>query len=195
MSSIGGFTQQAKLVTIQAELPPTVDGILERVRQILLLGEVQSLSLKVDEPMVYQRLIRSDQEIDPSESTQGFAELTLMDIVRNVPMEDFQQTYQSTLHGKMTPHETIMNMWRFMEQQGWYVTHILTSPHPGTLFWPWLGIKELRAPETFFGARVEQSKEVNSDVFLLCGARTRLAAISEIGLVLKGNADAPEDQK
>jgi hypothetical protein len=195
MSGIGGQSQQAKLVTIQAELPPTVDGILERVRQILLLGEVQSLNLKVDEPIVYQRLIRSDEEIAPSESTQGFAELTLMDIVRNVPMEDFQQTYQSTLHGKMTPHEMIMNMWRFMEQQGWYVTHILTSPHPGTLLWPWLGIKELRAPETFFGARVEQSKEVNSDVFLLCGARTRLAAISEIGLVLKGNADAPEDQK
>jgi hypothetical protein len=194
MNGIGGQTQ-ARLVTVQAELPPTVDGILERVRQILLLGEVQNLSLKVDEPIVYQRMVRSDEEVDPSESTQGFAELSLMDIVRNVPMEDFGQSYQSTLMGEMNPHETLTHMWRFMEQQGWYVTHILTSPHPGTLLWPWLGIKELRAPETFFGARVEQSKEVNPDVFLLCGARSRLAAISEIGLVLKGNADAPEGKK
>ena len=195
MSGIGGQNQQSRLVTVQSELPATVDGILERVRQILLLGEVQTVSLKVDAPITYQRLVSPDEEIDPSESTQGFAELSLMDIVRNVPMEDFGQTYQSTLSGKMTPHETIMNMWRYMEQQGWYVTHLLTSPHQVTLFWPWLGIRELRSPETLFGARVEESKEVNADVFLLCGARTRLAAISEIGLVLKGNADAPEDKE
>lgn len=189
MSGIGGQTGKSKLITIQAELPHTVDGILERVRQILLLGEVQSLSLRVGEPISYQRLIRTDEEIDPSESTQGFAELGLIDIVRNVPMEDF---YHMHGHAEVdrTPNEEVVHMWLHMEHRGWYVTHIMTSPSPGTNFWKWLGLQF--APDVFLGARVEESGELNDDVFLLCGAKTKLAAITEIGLVLKGNADAPE---
>lgn len=187
MSGIGGESQQARLVTRHSELPSTVDGILEKVRQILLMGEVQSLSLKMKEPIVYQILVHGTEEVSPSESTQGFAELSLMDIVRNTKMDDFQYVSET-----ISPHKLVMDMWRNLEVHDWYVTHILISSHQ-PLFWPWLGIEF--APEVFLGARVEQSDEVNPDVFLLCGARSRLAAITEIGLVLKGNTDAPKDKE
>lgn len=192
MSGIGGQSAKSKVVTIQAELPPTVDGILERVRQILLLGEVQSLSMRVGEPISYQRLIRTDEEIDPSESTQGFAELSLMDVVRNSPMEDFRHQNGESVAG-LSPNEEIVRMWINMEMRGWYVTHVMTSPCQSTNLWPWLGL--LQAPDVFLGARVVESGDLNDDVFLLCGAKTRLAAITEIGLVLKGNADAPKSSK
>jgi hypothetical protein len=190
MSGLGGQAERGKLVTIRTDLPDSIDGILEKIRQILLLGEVHSLTLRLNEPITYQRLLREGSELKLEETSQGFAELTIMDVVRNVPMEDFHQIFQ-VLVGDFTPHQMLLHMFMYVVEKGLQVTHVVTAPYPGTYLWSWLGLKQLRAPEFLFGARVEEDKELNPDVFLLCGARTKLATISEIGFVLKGSADAP----
>jgi hypothetical protein len=183
MSGIGGESS-GRLVTVQHEMPEDIDGILDAVRKIILLGRVQSITLQDGEPIVYRRLVNPGEEAKAGESTQSFAELTPLEIVRNVPMEEF------AWDDKKTPQEQLLWMFLFMSTRKWTVTHILLSED--TKFWKWLGfpvgpMNDMSVVEQYLGARIERDDQLPSDVFILCGARTRHATISEIGFSLKGN--------
>jgi hypothetical protein len=179
MAGIGGQEASGKLVTVQAELPEDIDDILDAVRRIVMLGEVQTITLKSGEPITYQRLVRAGEEIRPEESTQSYAELTPYEIIRNVPMEEWAQ-------GVGTPHSTVMDMFLAMGLLGWMVTHLVLAEN--TEFWKWLDIPPTSTVniKQFLGARIERSKELPSGVFILCGAKTRHATIAEVGMALKG---------
>jgi len=179
MTGIGGQKAAGKLVTVQAQLPPDIDGILDAIRKIIMLGEVQTITLRTDEPIMYQRFVPAGEELRPEESTQSYAELTAYEIIRNVPMSEWEAGVDES------PHETLVHMFLRMATIGWVVTHLLLSE--STEFWKWLGI--LNPSETlkqFLGARIEYSKELPSDAFILCGASTRHATIAEISLAFKG---------
>jgi len=181
MSGIGGETG-GKLITVQAELPQDVDGILDAVRRIILLGSVQTITLKDGEPITYQRVMRPGEEADPSETTASFAELTPLEVVRNVQMEEFHD-------GARTTFEKVVQMFNHMAFEGWTVTHVLVGE--STNLWERLGLSGALARRLphFMGARIERDKTLPEDVFILCGARTRHATIAEIKFALKGNVD------
>lgn len=185
MVGIGGQDVAGKLVTVRAELPADVDGILDAVRKILLLGEVQSLTLKEGEPITYQRFVRNGDELLPQESTQSFAELSAYDVVRNVPMEEWTPPGKKSA----TPHEEIISMYLELALYDWVVTHILMGEQ--TLFWDWIGEsgRTERFINQFLGAKIEKCKEIPADVFILCGAKSRGATVAEIGISLKGTID------
>jgi hypothetical protein len=180
MSGIGGREAAGKLVTVQAELPDDIDGILDAIRKIILLGEVQSIALKNDEPITYQRFVPVGEELRPEESTQSFAELTAYEIIRNVPMDEWE------FHVRRNHCTSLVSMFMDMAARGWVVTHLVIAEN--TKFWRWLGVPMpiMSELKQFLGARIERSKELPSDVFILCGSRTRHATIAEIGLALKG---------
>lgn len=178
MSGLGGTGAGGKVVTVQTPLPEDVDGILERVREIILLGEVQSIAIKIGEPIIYQRLVRPGEEISASESTQSFTGLSIADIVRNVPMREWDAKDQ-------TPHEQIWGMFMFMSKRFWATTHILISED--SKFWSWLGLDETAPIHSIFGARVETDTTLPDHVFIICGASSKNATISEINFSLKGN--------
>lgn len=186
MSGIGGEQQRGRLVTVQTEMPTEIDGILEAVRKIIMLGGVQSLTLQDGEPITYRRLVRPGEEIKPGESTQSFVELTPLEVVRNVPMEEFAWEEGDA----KTPQEQVLWMFLFMSVRKWVVTHILLGAN--TQFWRWLKLwtgplSDTSTIEQFLGARVEREPQLPSDVFILCGARTKHATMSEISFALKGN--------
>lgn len=178
MSGIGGSGTGGKVVTVQTPLPEDVDGILDRVREIILLGEVQSISIKLGEPIIYQRLVRPGEEINASESTQSFTGLSVADVVRNVPMKEWSIKDES-------PHEQIWAMFMYMNRRLWVPTHVLISED--SKFWSWLGLDEHAPINNFFGARVEFDTTLPDHVFIICGAASRNATISEISFSLKGN--------
>lgn len=184
---IGGQEAVGRLVTVQTELPEGVDGILDAVRKIILLGEVQTLTLKEGEPITYQRFVRGDEELLPQESTQSFAELSVYDVVRNVRMEEWDP--REIINKALSPHEVVVRMFLDMAVYGWVVTHLLLGE--STRFWKWLEVARTaeRLIEQFMGARIEKCKEVPEDVFILCGAKTRQATIAEIGFSMKGTID------
>jgi hypothetical protein len=187
--SIGGVEHQGKLVTIQTELPGSVDGILGALRQILLLGNVQEVSVKNGEPIVYRRYVSAGEEIHPSESTASFAEMGIMDIIRNVTMEelDFEKLF---VREDPAPYAEVCAMMLHMSRKSLVHTHLVLSSD--TRFWEWM---MMPAVEQFAGALVEYQKGISDDVFLLCGAKSRAATITEITLVIKGNIFIPEEVK
>ncbi len=180
-----GGQAAGKVVTVQTDLPGNVDGILEAVRKILLLGDVQSVTLRDGHPITYQRFIRRGEEVNPAEAPQGFAELTPFEVVRNVPMEEWSPPTGK----KLSPAEQLMWMSIDMVIQGWSVTHILLGSKSS--FWAWTGIPQTVVPafNQLFGARIEIDKHIPNDTFLLCGSKSRVATIAEIGFVLKGTSN------
>jgi hypothetical protein len=183
MSGLGLPSPKGKLVTLQADLPETVDGILDKLREILLKGDIQLITIKDGEPIMYQRVVQHDEEIPAVESTQSFAGLGLMDIVRNTEMEEFDPKEQGLLH---VPGQIVF-FWAylFMEHQEWVPSFLLVGED--TQFWSWLSIPKRvgRKLDRFVGLRVERDKIVPPDVFILCGARHRGASITEVKYSLK----------
>lgn len=182
MSGIGGQEAAGRLVTVQTELPEDIDGILEAIRKIIMLGEVQTLTLKTNEPITYQRFVRHGEEVKPEESTQSYVELTAYEILRNVQMEE----WDSEADESVTPHATLVWMFADMAIRGWVVTHLVVGEN--TRFWEWLNMppRADQALKQFLGARLERTKELPSEVFILCGAKSKQATITEIGFALKG---------
>jgi hypothetical protein len=183
MPGIGDNDTKGRLVTIQETMPGDIDGILEAVRRIILLGDIRSVSLRHNEPITYQRIIRPGEEIKSSESTASFAELSPIDVVRQVQMEEFVDEAVESRDS----HSRVMRMFLYMGFDGWNVTHMLVAEK--TSFWEWLKIPSLvhKRLSQFLGARIERDKTVPEDVFILCGAKTKSATIAEIGYALKGN--------
>lgn len=172
-----------KIVTIQTEMPGDIDGILDTIRRIILLGGVQRIVLDKEEPISYQRYIDSDEEVQPSESTSSFAELTLLDIIRNIPMEEFE------CESSDSPYERVFRMFFQLAEDNWVVTHLLLGG--STKFWKWLniGTAQKKRLVQFLGAHIETDKTLPDNVFILCGSRSRNASISEVCLTLKGNIE------
>lgn len=178
-----GQKQSGRVARISVSCPDDVDSVVDTVRQIILKGQIQTITLKNGEPIVYERLVQPGEEVRPEESTEGFAELTPFEVVRNVPMEEFRiEEYVQ----KATPHQALMWSFIHMHLQDWAVTHLLVGQT--TDFWKWLGMprrgRGLQFPY-FFNARVEEDKQVPEDIYILCGARTRHATIAEIACSLK----------
>lgn len=180
--SIGGQEIRGKLVTVQMDMPGDIDGILDAVRRIMMMGEIRSIVMRDGEPLTYQRYVRPGEEIKPSESTASFAELTLMDVVRQIQMEEYAGE-----HGGANVSSYFLKMVFMMEFDGWVFTHLLVSEK--TKFWTWQGVPEMVAKRLphFLGARIEREKTLPDDIFILCGSKTRGASISEVSFALKGN--------
>lgn len=195
MNSIGGQTMAGKLVTFQQELPESVDGVVDAVRKIILQGEIRSITIQMGHPIVYQRFVREGEEVNPENSTESFAELGIMDIVRNVPMEEFDS-------GDLDATSLVMLMIHSIELERLSATHLIVSENSS--FWKWLGVdsRVARRLSVFMGARIERANDASlpDDVFLICGARHRNATPPEIVISLKGNIgevneeDQPEDR-
>ena len=180
--SIGGQEIRGKLVTVQMDMPGDIDGILDAVRRIMMMGEIRSIVLRDGEPLTYKRYVRPGEEIKPSESTSSFAELTLMDVVRQIQMEEFSGEGAG---GNVNSY--LLTMIVNMEFDGWTFTNLLVGEK--TRFWEWQGVQPLVSKKLphFLGARIEREKTLPEDVFIICGAKTRGATIAEVCFALKGN--------
>jgi hypothetical protein len=110
-------------------------------------------------------------------------ELTAYEILRNVQMEEWEPAPEEE---RLDPHAALIWMFLDVALRGWTVTHLVVGEN--TQFWAWLGLPP-RADQSlnqFLGARIEKTKELPSEVFILCGSKSRQATIAEIGFALKG---------
>jgi hypothetical protein len=185
MNGIGGQEQRGKVITAQVQLPDTVDGVVDALREIILKGNVTGISVKNGEPIIYERFVPEGAEIAPEDSTHGFAELKPLDILRNVQMDEFDESDYGMEH--LDGPSRLMWMFILLENQGYSVTHMVMSKQ--SQLWNWLGIgyKSASHMDKLLGARLIMEEALPENVFLLCGSPHRGATVAEIKFALKGN--------
>jgi hypothetical protein len=166
-------------------MPEDIDGILQSVRAILLKGSVTQIIVQEGEPITFEREVSEDEEVQPLDSTEGFAELTPIEIVRNVTMEEFDLEEQGLLTA--LPHSILLWMIFLLEHEGWVPTHLIVSA--ASSFWKWLGVpaRTGKRLEKFLGLRIEREEKLPNEVFLVGGSKHQGATIAEVGYILKGN--------
>ena len=185
--SLGGIERKGNLATFKVDLPTDIDGIVDKLREILLKGEVQAITVRTGEPIVFQRFVTDGGELLPGDVEETFVDLTLAEIIRNIPMEEFSLQEQG-LEGT-SPQSLFFWMLLYTEMEGWVPTHMLVSE--STEFWSWIGLSKRRGRklEKFLGLHVERDKNFPDHAFLICGARHKGASITEIGFLLKGSTN------
>lgn len=195
MSSLGGQDRKGKLVSVQIDLPTTVEGIVDRVREILLKGEVRSISIEDNKPITYQIMVQPGEEIAAEADVESLlSDLKLADIVRNNEMEEFNVREQ----GLVGVSAQTLFFWTyfFLEHEGLFPTYLLIGEESD--FWTWLGLtRRMRKLLRLIGLRIERDKSIPSDTYLLCAAKHANADITEIVHTLKvsmGDTDARDDE-
>lgn len=159
-------------------LPPDIDGILEAVKTILKMGNVQLLKMDLTDGIMYQRIV-SDVDTHPFDTDKSLIGLEISDIIRQRPVEEAPFNESNMLGSEQFIHAMI-----FMHLKDYVVTHIVLGP--GTKFWKWLCIDTLSIARITHvcGAKIEMDKTLSVDRAILCGARTRTATTDEISYSL-----------
>jgi len=188
-----GAAQLLQLATAQVELPNTVDGIVEKVREILAKGNVQSITIKDGEPIIYQRMVSPGEEGVPQDPLEEWSsDVTLRDMYRNIEMEEFDLKEQGLVGA--TP-QTIM-FWAifYIEHENLIPTYLLVSKDSD--FWPWIGLsrRQGRKLERFMGLKVERDEAVPPSSVIIFGANYPGAGVSEVRFALKTTAEVSNAQ-
>jgi hypothetical protein len=181
-----GQTQTIKTISLQTELPSSVDGIVEKVREILSRGSVQEIIIRDGEPITYQKVVTPGEEITPLEElTTG---VSLNDMARNIDMEEFNLIEQGL--DKATPQTILFWMYFFLEYEGWVPTHLLVSKD--SQFWPWAGLprRYSRKCDVFLNLEVHRDEVVPSNVAILFGSTHKHASVGEVKYALKVTTEA-----
>ena len=181
-----GQTQTIKTVSLQTELPTSVDGIVEKVREILSRGSVQEIIIRDGEPITYQKVVTPGEEVTPLEElTTG---VSLNDMARNIDMEEFNLTEQGL--EKATPQSIFFWAYFFLEHEGWVPTHLLVSRD--SQFWPWVGLprKHSRKCNVLLNLEVHRDEVVPSNVVILFGSTHKHASVGEVKYALKITTEA-----
>jgi len=179
MSGLGKIPT-VQTVSLQTELPASVDGIVEKVREILNLGSVQEIVIREGEPISYQKLVTPGEEVNPLAELTG---VSLNDMARNVDMEEFNLEEQGLT--KASPQTIFFWMYLFLEYEGWVPTHLLLSEE--SQFWPWTSVPRRygRKCESFMNLEVHRDKAMLSNVAILFGSSHKGASVGEVKCALK----------
>jgi len=180
MTSLGQ-TQTVKTVSLQTELPTSVDGIVEKVREILSHGRVQEIIIRDGEPITYQKEVIPGEEVTPLEELA--TTISLNDMARNIDMEEFNLAEQGL--EKAAPQSIFFWMYFFLEYEGWVPTHLLVSKD--SQFWPWAGLprRHSRKCDVFLNLEVHRDEVVPSNVAILFGSTHKNASVGEVKYALK----------
>jgi hypothetical protein len=186
-----GETTPLQLLTAQVELPTSIDGIVEKVREILTKGGVQSVSIKEGEPIIYQRYATPGEEVsDPLE--EWTSDVTLADIYRNIEMEEFDLKEQGLLTA--TPQTILFWAIFYIEHENFIPSYLMVSKDSD--FWPWLGLsrRQGRKLDRFMGLKIERSEVVPNSTVILFGAGYTGAGVTDVQFALKLTAEVTNAQ-
>jgi hypothetical protein len=178
--SLGEKPLDLKPVIIETSLPETIDGILAKVREILMLGGIQALSLSNDGIIHYERLAMPTGTTPDMELQNDFTSLSIMDIVRRIPMEELEID-------RFDPETQLVRIMLRFPPRYLSPTHIVMGLD--SQFWRWLDLEHIdpKLKENFLNCMVIETADLPADIFLVCGAKSRYATIAELKYVIKGN--------
>lgn len=156
---------------------PTVDEIVESIRDILEAGNVRGISIVQDDVIRVYRAVE-EEEYDPSavlDMTLGYAEV-----------------YEYLVDNTHTANDRVVGMCKVMASHRTYPVCFATGPNIMGLLDRWLLVEELGLPknvESIIGIPVVRVKTLDEDTLLLCGADIPLADLEDIKVVVKTEID------
>ncbi|CAB4131195.1 hypothetical protein UFOVP276_161 [uncultured Caudovirales phage] len=186
-----GITTLLQLATAQVELPDSIDGIVEKVREILTKGNVRSISIRDGEPITYQRMASpAEVALDPLE--EWSSDITLGDMYRNVDMEEFDLKEQGLVGA--SPQTVLFWAIYYIEHENMSPTHILVSKDSD--LWSWIGLsrRQGRKLDRFMGLKIERAETIPTSAVILFGSNYPGAGVGDVRFALKVTAEVPNAQ-
>lgn len=172
-----------QLVRGTAPLPPgsTRGDILAVADEVLRNSGIQSLTITIDKPIAYSRLVPrgEDNELALAFTTT----VDIFGVLRNLPTESFLE-YEG-LDGD-PPERSIVYAYNILETRGYHPTHVVVGA--STKMFDWLGWSSnptFRAPDRFMGAKIVHSDKIPDHVFVVCGADDPEAAYGDVKFACK----------
>jgi hypothetical protein len=158
MSGIGEEPYQGWVPkTVEVFMPKGLKAVMEVIREILLKGKIQKLTMEVGRPITYVQYVKAEDE-----PLAEVATMTLGDVARNVQMDEYRPSAR-TEDNLLAWHR----MWLAIALRGLYVTHIGVGS--STRLFRWLGLDEMvyGGLQQMYGADIVRDKQLSDDIVVL----------------------------
>ncbi len=151
-----------------------IDELMAALRRVLsepVNKYTQKIVLEVGAPHIYiEKLVPEDQAVD-------IPQLSLHDILRTMEMEEYE------LEDGKTPSQQLWGMLEMVHDKGLQAMMVVAGNK--SKFQKWLGVRIHNVKPTVFGIPFQLLGELPEDVFVVCGAETRVAEVDDIKYSVK----------
>ena len=147
------------------DLPSDYGALVRQIMDILKLGLVQEMTVRLGHPIRVRRYVRPDVTTDKQQ-------MTTWQLVRQVDMKEVSP-------GK--PGDTLFKMMSMVDERGLVPHRFLVTGNP-TLLQPWSG---LSLHDTLLGIPLLRVDEVPDDALILTGAPSPAAEMRHVGFAVK----------
>ena len=156
----------------------SIGDILTAVEGVLRLGRVQRVTVEIDRPITYSRLVKRGE--GPGDAPLFNTTSDIFSVLRNLPTDSFIEVgYEG--FGDDPPEKVLVHAFSAVESRGYWATHLVTGP--GTRLFRWMGWDThptFREPTRFLGARIVKTDRVPDNVVVVCGSDEPEAAFPDI---------------
>lgn len=178
------------LECFERPMPRGLKDILVEIENILKEGMVQSVSLKLDGPILYERLVKESD----SEGREGHSDsqMTLGDIARNVPLIECGLLSRGQ---DRTADSTWINLFLALSIRGLYPTHLGLGAQ--TRLFDCLKLDELKygSIETFFGSQIVRDNHIPDDIGIVFAGLVPGGRLEQIAMGFRVHLYVEEDYK
>ncbi len=152
-----------------------LDELTMALRKVLTDNKyAQKIVLEVGVPHIYIEKLVPQEEAQDHEAVK----VSMRDILRNRKLEEY------ILEDELTPFQQLWEIYSMIQKEGFEVCNIVAGDR--LKFQKWLGVRIPQNDLKVFGVPFEVGGDLPSDVFVVCGARTRDVDPDDIEFCIKG---------
>lgn len=151
-----------------------IDELVAALRRILsepINKFTQKIVLEVGTPHIYV------EKLVPEEQVAEIPQLSLHDIIRTMEMEEFE------LEDGRTAPQQLWSMIEMINEKGLQPAVVVAGNR--AKFQKWLGVRINNSKPNVFGTPFQLLGELPEDVFVVCGATSRVAEVDDIKYSVK----------
>lgn len=169
------------LVRVRDHLPyfgKGIDELIAAIRKIFADNEYpQKIVLEAGTKHIYLEKLVSPQEAKERESITPVNQ-NVHDAIRNARLEEYEGA------DILSPFQQLFEMFGMIQSEGLETCHLVVGDK--LKFQKWLGVRIPQNNLSLLGTPITVTGEVPDDVFVVCGAPSRMSDPHEIQYAVKG---------
>lgn len=168
-------------------LPKGLSAIMEAIRSILQLGRVQTLSLELDSPIRFTRLVPQGEAVQ-RERKRSAEEMCLGEVARNIHLAEYNGSKINR-----GPTEIFFDMLLGIEARRLHLSHIGVGSIEH--FLDWMGLDKIAhgGIAHLGGVSFVQDKDIPDNRLIFFGSPYRRARIDQITYALTHHMFVPDE--